>query len=194
MSTPFKATLPPQGLDSSNEKAVALLETAKKSVGMIPNMYANMANLPALLETYSTGYQLFRQEGGFTPAEQEVVLLTVSVENGCNYCVGAHSFLADKQSGVPTEVTDAIREGEEVADEKLGALSRFTLAMVVKRGRPSQDDVDEFLAAGYTERHILSIILAISVKIISNYSNHIFDTPLDAVFKSREWKREAAIA
>lgn len=194
MSTPFKATLPPQGLDSSDEKAVALLETAKKSVGMIPNMYANMANQPAMLETYSVGYKLFRQEGGFTPAEQEVVLLTVSVENGCNYCVGAHSFLADKQSGVPTEVTNAIRKGREVADEKLGALSRFTLAMVVKRGRPSQDDVDEFLAAGYTERHILSIILAISVKIISNYSNHIFDTPLDAPFKSREWKAEAAIA
>ncbi len=192
MSTPFKATLPPQGLDSTDEKAVALLEAAKKNMGMIPNMYANMANLPAMLETYSFGYKAFRQEGGFTPAEQEVVLLTVSVENGCNYCTAAHSFLADKQSGVPTEATDAIRDGREVADEKLGALSRFTSVMVVKRGRPSQDDVDAFLAAGYTERHILSIILAISVKIISNYSNHIFDTPVDAAFQSRAWAVETA--
>lgn len=192
MSTPFKTTLPPKGLDSSDPKAVALLSAAKQNMGMIPNMYANMANLPAMLESYSTGYKLFRQESGFTPAEQEVVLLTVSVENGCNYCVGAHSFLADKQSGVPTEVTDAIRDGGEVKDTKLGALHRFTSAMVTKRGWPSQDDVDEFLASGYTEKHILSIILAISVKIISNYSNHIFQTELDAPFRSRAWKNEAA--
>jgi hypothetical protein len=50
--------------------------------------------------------------------------------------------------------------------------------MVNKRGRPSDEDVESFLSAGYTEKHILAIILAISVKTISNYSNHIFRTPL----------------
>jgi hypothetical protein len=34
----------------------------------------------------------------------------------------------------------------------------------------------------------LSPILPISVKTISNYVNHIFDTELDTVFKAREWK------
>ncbi|MBI1228091.1 MAG: carboxymuconolactone decarboxylase family protein [Bacteroidetes bacterium] len=188
MTIPFKTTLPAQGLDSSDEKAVALLAATKQSMGMVPNMYANMANHTAMLETYSFGYKAFRQEGGFTPAEQEVVFMAVSYENGCNYCMGAHSFLADKMSGVPTAVTDAIREGGVVDDEKLGALHRFTSAMMVGRGRPSQAEVEEFLAAGYTERHILSIILAISVKTISNYSNHIFDTPLDAAFQSRAWE------
>jgi AhpD family alkylhydroperoxidase len=61
-------------------------------------MYAVMANSPGLLETYATGYAAFREASGFTPAEQEVVLLTVSHENGCEYCVAAHSFLADQVS------------------------------------------------------------------------------------------------
>ena len=45
-----------------------------------------------------------------------------------------------------------------------------------------------FLDASYTENQILSIILAIFIKSISNYTNHIFHTELDTVFKSREWK------
>jgi AhpD family alkylhydroperoxidase len=116
-----------------------------------------------------------------------VVLLTISRENGCEYCVAAHSFLADKASNVPVDVTDAIRDNTEIPDNKFRALSLFTSIMVNKRGRPTDEDVQEFLAAGYTENQILSIILAISVKIISNYSNHIFHTEVDRLFASRQW-------
>ena len=35
--------------------------------------------------------------------------------------------------------------------------------------------------------NILDVILAISVKTISNYTNHVFKTELDTVFKAREW-------
>jgi hypothetical protein len=59
--------------------------------------------------------------------------------------------------------------------------------MVYKRGIPSEEDVQKFLKAGYSEQHLMSIILAISVKTISNYVNHVFDTELDHVFKAREW-------
>ena len=60
--------------------------------------------------------------------------------------------------------------------------------MVTKAGRPSPTDVNAFLAAGYTEKHILAIILAIGVKTMSNYANHVFHTPVDAPFQSRAWK------
>ena len=55
-------------------------------------------------------------------------------------------------------------------------------------GRPAQEDVSSFLEAGYTEKHVLDIILALAVKTLSNYANHIFATPLDPMFKVREWK------
>lgn len=69
----YKICLPPVSLTNADERAKPLLEAAKKQTGMVPNMYENVANFPALLETYGTGYNLFRKEGGFTPAEQEVV-------------------------------------------------------------------------------------------------------------------------
>jgi len=183
----YRISLAPINLDNANERAKPLLEAAKKQAGMIPNMYENMANLPALLETYGTGYHLFRKEGGFTPAEQEVIFLTISKENGCDYCMAAHSVVADMMSKVPVAVTDAIRNDTDIPDARLKVLSDFTSIMVNKRGRPNDEDVKGFLMAEYTEKHILAIILAISVKTISNYSNHIFHTPVDTMFKAREW-------
>lgn len=52
-----------------------ILDTAPKQVGSIPTMYSNMANAPAVLSTYLSGYGKFRGESSFTPAEQEVVFL-----------------------------------------------------------------------------------------------------------------------
>jgi len=180
--------LPAQGLDSDNNKARDILEAANKKLGFIPNMYKQMVNAPHMLESYLYGYDKFRTESGFTTAEQEVVLLTISRENHCHYCVAAHSFMADKMSGVPSEVTDAIRDGSEIRNDKLRALSNFTRSFVNKRGWVERSEIDDFLAAGYSEAHVLNILLAVSVKTISNYSNHLFATPVDDMFKSREWR------
>lgn len=191
MTSEYKLTLSPKTPEDADPKARVILERAKTQLGFIPNMYATMANSPGLLETYTEGYERFRGHSGFTPAEQEVVFLTVSRRNGCEYCVGAHSVIADQMSKVPPAVTDAIRDGRAVPDAKLGALSRFTDLMVSTRGLPSKADVEAFLGAGFQERHVLEIVLAIAVKTLSNYSNHLFHTPLDAMFAGRAWKASA---
>jgi uncharacterized peroxidase-related enzyme len=179
-------------VDEAEPLSRATLETAQQKLGMIPNMYAYMANAPGLLETYRFGYDLFRQASGFTPAEQEVVFLSVSYENGCEYCMAAHSFLADVQSKVPAEVTEALREGREIPDARLRELSRFTRILVQKRGWPRQRDLDLFRAAGYTDAQVLQIILAIGVKTLSNYTNHLCGTPVDGAFLKRAWRQSAA--
>ena len=172
-------------------KAKALLESAKQKLGFVPNMYGAMACEPALYQAYASGYDAFRAECGFTPVEQEVVFLVVSRENGCEYCMAAHSFVADMMSKVPASVTDAIREGRPIGDAKLSALAAFAAKMVSSRGRPSDADVSAFKSAGYSEKNTLGIILAISVKTLSNYTNHIFHTPVDAAFAGRIWKAAA---
>lgn len=179
--------LPAQSLETAQGKAKAVLEQAKAAVGFIPNMYARMVHSPGLLDTYLHGYAAFRNDSGFTPPEQEVVFLVISHENGCEYCVGAHSFLADMKSKLDPVVTDAIRDGHPIADTKLAALATFTRTLVKSRGLPKKADVQSFLAAGYSEQQILEIVLAISVKTLSNYANHLFHTPLDPVFEARRW-------
>ncbi len=169
---------------TATEPQKEILDKAVKAVGFLPNMYANMVNAPAVLSTYLHGYALFRSESGLNPAEQEVVFLAVSQVNGCTYCTAAHSMIADKKSGVPAAVLQAIRSGQPIPDARLAALYALTTAMVRTQGRPDRAIVDAFLAAGFQERDVLYVVLAIAVKTLSNFSNHAFATPVDEVFSA----------
>ena len=113
-------------IETAKSAVVPLMERAKKWLGFVPNMYGAMANEPALYQAYTTGYAAFRSECGFTSIEQEVIFLVISRENGCDYCMAAHSHIADTMSKVPADVTDAIRDGNAIADTKLRALAAFT--------------------------------------------------------------------
>lgn len=182
MSTPFEFSITPRTIDTATGPATDVLSAAKQRMGMIPNMYTRMANAPMLLKTYSVGYDGFREESGFVAAEQEVVFLTISHENGCDYCVAAHGFLAANKSGVAPDVVAAIAQKADVPDARLHALRKFTRHLLDTRGRPEQAEATAFFDAGYTEEQVLYLVLAIAVKTISNYANHMFDTPIDAVF------------
>ncbi len=74
----YRLGLPLRTPEDDDPQVADLLQGHKKAIGMVPNMYAAMANLPAQLETYSFGYERFRKTSGFTPAEQEIVFLTIS--------------------------------------------------------------------------------------------------------------------
>ncbi len=169
-------------LESADTTQKDVLEGARKQVGFIPNMYANMVNVPGVLTTYLHGYAAFRQHSGLAPTEQEVVFLAISGQNGCHYCMAAHSMIADKVSGVPAPVLAAIRSGQAIPDAKLQALYNFARELVKTGGKPGQTVADAFLAAGYSETTALNIILAAAVKTLSNYSNHLFATEVDAKF------------
>lgn len=192
--TDFKMSLSAVTLATANEYQKPLLESPLKSMGMIPNMYANMVNSPGLMETYAVGYERFRKFGGFTPIEQEVVFLTISIANECTYCVAAHSFVADMMSKLPKELTDTIRNEEKIDDPKLSALAEFTKVVFFSRGNPSKSEVKAFIEAGFEEKQILEIVLAIAVKTLSNYSNHVFHTEVDAVFSGRKWTKAETLA
>ena len=189
MNTIKTKTLEPKTIENSDSISSKILKTAQKEMGMIPNMHAGMANNTALLEGYFYAYKSFRANSGFSSREQEVIFLSVAYENDCDYCMAAHSFVADNWSKVPVEVTNAIRSNSEIPNEKLKALSLFSRQMTVKRGLPSEDDITNFLSAGYTEENILGVIAGIGVKTMSNYFNHVFNTPVDDAFSSRVWTK-----
>jgi uncharacterized peroxidase-related enzyme len=190
MSDTAKLALPSQTIDSRQGSGKAMLEAAKAQMGFVPNMYANMVNSPGLLETYLLGYNRFRAESGFSSVEQEVVLLTISRFNACIYCMAAHSMIADRMSKVPADVLEPLRTGKPIPDARLDALSSFTHVLLEQRGNPTSAQLNDFKAAGYSDRQVLEIVLAIAVKTLSNYSNHLFHTEVDAPFQKYVWQPE----
>lgn len=182
MLAEYKTNLSP--VKNADAKGVAknILETTKANLGFVPNMYRTMANSPGYLSTYAHGYTAFRQGSGFTPLEQETVFLTLSRENGCDYCSAAHSMIADKVAKFDAENLAAVRAGDTLPDAKLNALAVFTKHVHDTRGLIIRENVQVFLSAGFSEEQILEVILALSVKVLSNYSNHIFHTDMDSAF------------
>lgn len=172
---------------SAPQKSQELLDTSIKAFGMIPGLHAVMAEAPGLLEGYQQLHQLFL-DSSFDDEEITVVWQTINVEHACHYCVPAHTGIA-KNMKVDDAITDALRDETPLPTDRLEALRNFTLAIVRGRGNVDDSTVQTFLDAGFTKRQILEVILATAQKVMSNYTNHLADTPIDEPFKKFEWHK-----
>jgi hypothetical protein len=56
MTSRYLHNLPPVRADQADGAQKEVLDIARKQVGFIPNMYANMAQAPAVLSSYLHGY------------------------------------------------------------------------------------------------------------------------------------------
>ena len=175
-------------IDSAPQGSKPSLEVTKQAIGAIPNLFGVFAESPAILKAYAELGSILETSTAFTPAELQVVLLTTSFENGCDYCMAAHTAIAGVQE-VPRDVIQSVRDGTTITDAKLEALRRFTGAVVRQRGWVSDQDVQAFLDAGYTRRHLLEAILGVAFKTLSNYTNHVASTPLDVRFRRFAWSK-----
>jgi len=167
-----------------------ILEATQAGLGFVPNLFGVFAEAPAALIAYKQLGDLVDTQTSFDATERQVVLMTINVENDCGYCVAAHTAIASKQ-GVPDEVIAALREGRPIGDAKLEALSVFTRSVVQKQGRVSQDELTAFLAAGYSQAAVLEVVVALSMKVLSNYTNQLVATPLDDAFAPLAWEGTA---
>ncbi len=160
--------------------AVEDLERVQAKYQLIPNLMGIMANSPSVLKGYLTLNKLF-EETSFSPLEQNVVLLTVSVANGCDYCIAAHSMVAKMQKA-PEDVIAVVRANQPLNVARWEALRLFTQEVVTSRGWPNAEVVEQFHAAGFTQAQSLEVILGVAMKTLSNYVNHMADTPVDEQF------------
>ncbi len=178
--------------DSAPAESKEQLESAQQRFGSIPNLYGVLAEAPIAVEAYDTlGSLLMRSS--FTPTERHVVWFTINAYHDCHYCMAAHTILA-KSEKVPEDVIETARAVRSYEDPKLEALRVFTLNLVENRGRVSPEDLEAFLAAGFTKQTVLEINVVIAHKVLSNYTNHIVDTPVDDAFKRFTWTKPVSNA
>lgn len=168
-------------LETAPEDSKEMLTQSKNGAGFIPNMHAIMAESPVLLRAYKEMGKLF-SETSFTPIEREVIEMTINRVNGCTYCVAAHSYF-DRLSNFPEDILTALLEEKPFDDSKLQTLRLFTKSIIEKKGWINSDEIDTFMAAGYSNEQLLELIVGVAHKIISNYVNHIAGTPTDTQFE-----------
>ena len=162
------------------EASLATLERVARRYGFVPNVYRALALSPATVKGFLALHEALDQSG-FSHPEQQLLFLTISRENGCEYCVAAHSWGGEKV-GLDAAAIDALRDGRAPDEPRLAALHGVAVTMVKEWGW-----VDRFLAAGFSRAQLLEVVLAVALKVISNYANHLDEPGLDAQFAPHRW-------
>lgn len=181
----------PHDIESAPGRSKSQLQKLINRVGFAPNLTRAMAESPVVLESYLELNALFVKSSTFNKNEQQCLFLVISRENLGAYCVAAHSFSAAHMR-LPEEIIQAIRKNTPLPDKKLDILARITAQLVSGRGCASEKLTQEFIAAGYSKAQLLEIVLAIGIKLISNYTNNITQPELDPAFEGRRWTADDA--
>ncbi|MBN8826879.1 MULTISPECIES: carboxymuconolactone decarboxylase family protein [unclassified Spirosoma] len=153
----------------------SIFDSLQKGLGFVPNLYAYFGKNETALSDYLT---LQNRKSTLRPKEREVINLVTSQINGCRYCQSAHTVLG-KMHGFTEEQILEIRGGKASFNEKLNALTKLTASIVGNRGQASQNTVEAFFDAGYSEANLIDVIMVIGDKIISNYLHAITQLPID---------------
>jgi AhpD family alkylhydroperoxidase len=177
---------PIQTIASAPEKSKPALEQLQQAFGVVPNIAGAIANSPKLINSLAGLFQQVHSPG-LTEPENQIVLLTDAVANSCTYAVALHTALA-LQQGISSEETTAIRERRLPGDKRFAALSTLAKTLIEKRGHLSEQELNEFLAAGFTKEQVLEVIAIVAASTITNYAGTIANPPLEDPFRQYAWQ------
>ena len=82
----------PTSIDTSPVASRPLLEAVQKQLGSVPNLFRVLGNSPAGLEVY-LGLNGALGKGALDVKTRNRIALVVAQENGCDYCLSAHTYL-----------------------------------------------------------------------------------------------------
>jgi AhpD family alkylhydroperoxidase len=170
---------------SAPEQSKPALEALRKAFGMIPNIAGAMATSPVLINSLVGLFQKVHG-GSFTEVQIQVLLLTNAVTNACSWAVAFHTALA-LEAGLDASDVQAIRAGRAPAKGKHAALSVLAKTMIERRGRLDDQDVDGFIAAGFSKDHLLEVIAVVAASTITNYTGSVANPAVEAPFRAHVW-------
>lgn len=98
-----------------------------------------------------------------------------------------HTALALKER-VSSEETEAIRARLVPTDRRFAALSTLAKTLIEKRGHLSEQELNAFIAAGFTKEQILEVIAIVAASTITNYAGTIANPPLEDQFQQFAWQ------
>jgi len=174
-------------IETAPENSKELLQKVFNKFNFIPNQDKILAVSPSIYQAYNQSFDLFLGQSSLGLLEGQIVLMTISFENNSPYCMALHSW-GMEMTKVPKEIIDALRNGEQIKDEKLEILRNFTVQIIQKRGHIDENELSNFLNAGYTKQNVIEIIGGIATKTIANLTNIIAKTPLDDSMTKYKWK------
>jgi AhpD family alkylhydroperoxidase len=165
-------------IEAAEGKLAQLFTTIRAAAGKVPNAYADLGGHSPLALEAALSLDGALRKSSLSAREIETVKLVVSEVAGCDYCLAAHTLLAQR-IGLDAATTRALRAGSPSGDVRLDALAAFVRSLVTTHGTAAAADVEAVKAAGYSDAQVVDTLLAITAITLTNLFNRVNDTVLD---------------
>lgn len=152
------------------------LDAFTKNIGFTPNMMAAFAQSPIAFNAWAN--LLGSLSKALDVKTRDSIGLAVSEVNGCDYCLGVHSFTAEHMAKMPADDILLARKGH-ASDSRRDAAVRFARQVIESRGKVSDADVQAVRSAGYTEANVIEIVALVAMYSLTNFFNNVFDPEKD---------------
>jgi uncharacterized peroxidase-related enzyme len=150
---------------TANEEQKALLDAIQGQLGMVPNFLKVFANSPVALRAF-LGLHGIANGGTLDAPTRERIALALAQQNGCEYCVSAHTAIGRKAGLSGDEMTAARNGGSE--DAQAAVAVKFAQSLMEKKGEISAVELAEIRGAGYSESDIVEIITHVGMNFLTN--------------------------
>lgn len=157
-------------------KAKPLFDGVQKALGFVPNLMRVIGNSPAALKGY-LGLNRALSHGVLPAPLREQIALTVGENNGCGYCLSAHTLLGSK-AGLSQDDILAARSAT-AANDKSDAALKFARAVTLQRGHIADTDRHAARSAGLNDAEIVEVVQHVALNILTNYTNNVARTVID---------------
>ncbi|GAA2991896.1 carboxymuconolactone decarboxylase family protein [Kitasatospora albolonga] len=163
--------------ETATGEAAELLAGVQKALGVTPNMTKAMVNSPAVLKAY-LGFSGALGGGSLGAAIGERIALLTAQENGCDYCLSAHTYIATNIAKIDGDEATEARAGRS-GDVKAQAALTFATAVLRTQGGVEDTDVKAAKEAGLTDGEVAEVIAHVALNVFTNYLNKAADVAID---------------
>ena len=161
---------------AANGEQAELLTAIHKQLGMVPNFLRVFAHSPAALRAF-LGLHGIAGEGSLDAPTRERIALAVAQENGCQYCVSAHTVLGSN-AGLNGDEIDANRAGTS-QDAKAAVAVEFANQLVKHNGDVTSLELKRVREAGFSDSDIVEIITHVGMNVLTNMLGKVSRVAID---------------
>lgn len=171
--------------------AADVINTVKLKLGGVPNIFATMAQSPAVLQAY-LAFGAALEETSLSATVREQIALTVAGLNACDYCASAHAFIAKSLGIDRAEVAHNL--SGRATDPKTDAILQFAGDLVRNRAilADNGNALKQLRNVGVGDGQIVEVIAVVAINIFTNYFNHVAGTAIDFPHVNSAIDRSAA--
>jgi uncharacterized peroxidase-related enzyme len=161
---------PPPDLAGLPEDIRERILAVQEKSGFVPNVFLTFAHRPAEFRAFFAYHDaLMEKDSGLSKAEREMIVVTTSAANGCQYCVVAHGAILRIRAKNPL-LADQLAINYRKADITARQRAMLEFALKVSQDSASLEaaDYQTLQAHGFAQEDIWDIGAVAALFALSN--------------------------